>query len=282
MDKTTTTSLKTVIDANKKSVLPNFKELFRYKDLFVTLAWRDFKVRYAQTTIGVLWALIQPMVTLIILNLVFGRFASVDTGDIPHLLFTIAGLSIWTYFSFVMTNSGSSIIQSQGMIKKIYFPRLVVPLSKAVVGLIDLGITLLILTVLMIYYGVVPSVNVWAAPLFILMGMLSALAVGIWLSALTVRYRDFQHVVPFMVQVGLYLTPVAYPVTAAADKIPEWLLTIYYLNPMAGIVDGFRWSIFGGTAPDSMMFLSFLMVFVLLISGLLYFRKIEDDIADYV
>lgn len=282
MNKTTTTSLKTVIDANKKSVLPNFKELFRYKDLFVTLAWRDFRVRYAQTTIGFLWAIIQPLITLIILNLVFGKFAAVDTGETPHLLFTIAGLSIWTYFSFVMTNSGSSIIQSQGMIKKIYFPRLVVPLSKAVVGLIDLGITLLILIVLMIYYGVVPSVNVWAAPLFILMGMLSALAVGIWLSALTVRYRDFQHVVPFMVQLGLYLTPVAYPVTAAADKIPEWLLTIYYLNPMAGIVDGFRWSIFGGTAPDSMMFLSFLMVFVLLISGLLYFRKIEDDIADYV
>lgn len=274
--------MKTVIDANKKSVLPNFKELFRYKDLFVTLAWRDFRVRYAQTTIGFLWAIIQPLITLIILNLVFGKFAAVDTGETPHLLFTIAGLSIWTYFSFVMTNSGSSIIQSQGMIKKIYFPRLVVPLSKAVVGLIDLGITLLILIVLMIYYGVVPSVNVWAAPLFILMGMLSALAVGIWLSALTVRYRDFQHVVPFMVQLGLYLTPVAYPVTAAADKIPEWLLTIYYLNPMAGIVDGFRWSIFGGTAPDSMMFLSFLMVFVLLISGLLYFRKIEDDIADYV
>lgn len=282
MDKTTTSNLKTVIDANKKSVLPNFKELFRYKDLFVTLAWRDFRVRYAQTTIGFLWAIIQPLITLIILNLVFGKFAAVDTGDTPHLLFTIAGLSIWTYFSFVMTNSGSSIIQSQGMIKKIYFPRLVVPLSKAVVGLIDLGITLLILIVLMMYYGVVPSVNVWAAPLFIFMGMLSALAVGIWLSALTVRYRDFQHVVPFMVQLGLYLTPVAYPVTAAADKIPEWLLTIYYLNPMAGIVDGFRWSLFGGTAPDSMMFLSFLMVFVLLISGLLYFRKIEDDIADYV
>lgn len=274
--------MKTVIDANKKSIFPDFKELLRYKDLFRTLAWRDFRVRYAQTTIGFLWAVIQPVVTLIILNLVFGRFAEVDTGETPHILFTIAGLSIWTYFSFVMTNSGSSIIQSQGMIKKIYFPRLVVPLSKAVVGLIDLGITLLILIVLMIYYGVVPSSNIWAAPLFIIMGMISALAVGIWLSGLTVRYRDFQHVVPFMVQLGLYITPVAYPVAEAANKLPNWIMTIYYLNPMAGIVDGFRWSIFGGDTPSNMMYLSFVMVVVLFITGLLYFRRVEDDIADYV
>lgn len=275
-------ALKTIIDANKKSIFPNFKELLRYKDLFRTLAWRDFRVRYAQTTVGFLWAIIQPLVTLIILNLVFGRFAEVDTGDTPHILFTIAGLSIWTYFSFVMTNSGSSIIQSQGMIKKIYFPRLVVPLSKAVVGLIDLGITLLILTVLMIYFGVVPSVNIWAAPLFIIMGMISALAVGIWLSALTVRYRDFQHIVPFMVQLGLYITPVAYPVAEAAKKLPNWIMTVYYLNPMAGIVDGFRWSLFGGEAPSDMMFISFATVAVLLFTGLLYFRRIEDSIADYV
>lgn len=274
--------MKTVIDANKKSRFPDFKELLRYKDLFRTLAWKDFRVRYAQTTIGFLWALIQPLVTLIILNLVFGRFAEVDTGETPHILFTIAGLSIWTYFSFVMTNSGSSIIQSQGMIKKIYFPRLVVPLSKAVVGLIDLGITIVVLITLMIYYGVMPSINIWAAPLFIIMGMLSALAVGIWLSALTVRYRDFQHVVPFMVQLGLYITPVAYPVSEAADKLPHWVMTLYYLNPMAGIVDGFRWSLFGGSAPSSMMYLSFGMVVFLFITGLLYFRKIEDDIADYV
>lgn len=263
-------------------MFPNFRELFRYKDLFRTLAWRDFRVRYAQTTIGFLWAIIQPLVTLVILNLVFKRFANVDTGETPHILFTTAGLSIWTYFSFVMTNSGSSIIQSQGMIKKIYFPRLVVPLSKAVVGLIDLGITLLILTILMIYYGVVPSVNIWAAPLFIVMGMISALAVGIWLSALTVRYRDFQHIVPFMVQLGLYVTPVAYPVSEASERLPDYIMAMYYLNPVAGIVDGFRWSLFGGDAPSNMMFISFAMVAVLLFTGLLYFRKIEDSIADYV
>lgn len=273
---------KTIIDASKTKVLPNLKELYSYKDLFLTLAWRDFKVRYAQTTIGLLWAFVQPIITLIILNVVFGRFAGVDTDGIPHILFTITGLSIWTYFSFVMTNSGGSIISAQGMVQKIYFPRLIIPLSKAVVGLIDFGITLLILTVLMVYYQFTPSANIWYAPVFILMGMLAALSVGIWLSALTVRYRDFQHILPFMVQIGLYATPVAYPITMAADNFPKWAMTLYYLNPMAGVVQGFRWSVLGGEFPGEMMYISFAMVIVLFVSGMLYFKKIEDKMADFV
>lgn len=273
---------KTIIDASKTNILPNLKELYRYKDLFVTLAWRDFKVRYAQTTIGLLWAFVQPVVTLIILNVVFGKFANVNTGGVPHILFTITGLSIWTYFSFVMTNSGGSIISAQGMVQKIYFPRLIIPLSKAVVGLIDFGITLLILAVLMIYYQHSPSSNIWFAPVFILMGMMAALAVGIWLSALTVRYRDFQHILPFMVQIGLYATPVAYPITLASDQFPKWAMTLYYLNPMAGVVQGFRWSVLGGEFPGDMMYISFAMVVVLFVSGMLYFKKIEDKMADFV
>ena len=206
-----------IIDASKSSIIPDFKELYRYKDLFITLTWRDFRVRYAQTTIGMLWALLQPIVTLAILSLVFGKFVGVKT-DTPYLLFAMTGMTIWTYFSFVMTNAGSSIIANQGMVKKIYFPRLIIPLSKAAVGLIDLAISLVIMIVLMFYYGITPSANVWLAPVFILFGMIAALAVGIWLSALTVRFRDFQHIVPFMVQIGLYVTSIAYPAEFAMQQ----------------------------------------------------------------
>ena len=270
-----------IIDASRSSIIPDFKELYRYKDLFITLTWRDFKVRYAQTIIGFLWALLQPVVTLFILALVFGNFIGVKTG-VPYLLFAMTGLTIWSYFSFVMTNAGASIIASQGMIKKIYFPRLIIPLSKAAVGLIDLSISLVLMIILLFYYGIIPSSNVWLAPVFLFFGMLAALAVGIWLSALTVRFRDFQHVVPFMVQIGLYITPIAYPADFAMQRLPKWAATIYYLNPIAGVVQGFRWSIFGGEAPGSLMYVSFAMIIILFISGLFYFRKVEDDMADYV
>tara|TARA_B110001452_G_scaffold52777_1_gene40247 strand:- start:3868 stop:4692 length:825 start_codon:yes stop_codon:yes gene_type:complete len=274
--------MKTIIDAKKRHILPDLKEIFRYKDLFITLAWRDFKVRYAQTTIGIMWAFVQPVISLIILNVVFGRFAGVETNEIPHTLFTITGLSIWTYFSYVMTNSGNSIISAQGMVQKIYFPRLIIPLSKAVVGLVDFGITILILFVLMVYFKHVPSVNIWVAPLFIFMGMIAALAVGIWLSALTVRFRDFQHIVPFLVQIGLYATPVAYPISMASNQLPSWAMTVFYLNPMAGVIQGFRWSLLGGEFPGGLMYVSFAMVFVLFITGILYFRSVEEKMADFI
>lgn len=270
-----------IIDAEKTRVVPDFKELYRYRDLFITLSWRDFRVRYAQTAIGLLWALIQPLISLLILSLVFGRFVGVKT-PVPHLLFTIAGMSIWTYFSYVITNSGNSIIAGQEMVKKIYFPRLIIPLSKAVIGLIDFGITLLILTSLMIYYNVMPTSHIWWAPFFILAGMIAALGAGIWLSALTVRYRDFQYVVPFIVQIGLYITPIAYPAEFATRQLPKWAATLYYLNPMAGIVQGFRWSIFGGTPPGNLFLVSLVMVLFIFISGLFYFHKVEEDMADYV
>jgi len=272
---------KQVIDANKKQIFPDLKELRRYRDLMFTLSWRDFRVRYAQTTIGLLWAILQPVITLLILSIVFGRFVGVKT-EVPHLLFTVAGMSIWTYFAYVMTNSGSSIINSQAMVTKIYFPRLIIPLSKAFVGLIDFGISLIILIVLMFWYREAPSANVWLAPVFLLVGIIAALGVGIWLSALTVRFRDFQHVVPFMVQIGLYITPVAYPPELATKQLPEWASTIYFLNPIAGIVQGFRWSLFGGSAPDNFMWISFAMVFIIFITGLLYFSKVEKEMADFV
>ncbi|MEN7549595.1 ABC transporter permease [Rapidithrix thailandica] len=273
---------KIVIDAEKKSLSLGVGELFRYKDLFLILAYRDYRVRYAQTFLGFVWAFIQPLATLLIFSIVFGRAAKVDTGDIPYPVFALCGMSAWAYFAFVMNQSGNSIIGAQGMVKKIYFPRLVIPLSKAVVGFIDFLITFLFLVILLFVYGIIPSENIVFLPFFIIMGIISALAVGIWLSALTIRYRDFQHVIPFMTQLGLYATPIAYPAKLLVGSLPEWANALYFMNPMAGVVEGFRWSIIGGEMPSEYAVISFVLTIILFISGLFYFRKVEKVMADLV
>jgi len=269
---------KLVIDADKKALSLNLKELYAYRDLFVILAYRDLRVRYAQTFLGILWAVIQPLATLAIFILVFGRVVKVDTGDVPYPLFALAGMSMWTYFSTVMSQAGSSIIGAQNMIQKIYFPRLVIPLSKAVVGLVDLFIGLLFLFGVMVWYQYVPSVNIVYLPLFILLNILAALSIGIWLSTLTIRFRDFQYVVPFMVQFGLYATPVGYP----ASLIPEKFRLLYFLNPLAGVIEGTRWCLFGGKGIPAEAYLSFALIGFLFITGLYYFRRTERIMADIV
>lgn len=246
------------------------------------LAWRDFKIRYAQTLLGFLWAFIQPAATILILYVVFGRFAQVETGQIHHIVFTAVGLLPWTYFSYVMQNSGNSIIAAQAMVKKVYFPRIIIPVSKALVGLIDFGINALIVVFLMLFLGQGLSQNVWALPFFVLIGIVVSLGIGIWLSALTIRFRDFQYVVPFMVQLGLYITPTAYPSEFALKQLPEWAAYIYFMNPMVGIVEGFRWSILDCPAPDGLNFLSFGAAALIFISSLFYFKRIDGKIADIV
>jgi len=273
---------KTVIDANKSVFSLDLKELLSYKDLFYTLAYRDLRVKYAQTLLGFTWAFVQPLMTLVVFGLVFSRGLRLDTGEIPYILFAACGLTAWTYFSSVMGQSGTSIIGAQSMVQKVYFPRLVIPLSKAVVGLIDFGITLLIIVILMIIYQYSPSPNLVFLPFFILVAMTAALGVGIWLSALTIRYRDFQHIIPFFVRFGVFVTPVAYPSSLLIDRIPQWALFLYYLNPMAGVIDGFRWSILGTEPPNSLTYISFVVVLLLFISSLFYFKKVERTIADIV
>ena len=199
------------VDATKSTFSLNLKELFSYRDLFLILAYRDLRVRYAQTFLGLVWAIVQPLLTVVIFTLVFGHFVKVDTGSLPYPVFALCGMVAWTYFSFVMNQSGNSIIGAQEMVKKIYFPRLVIPLSKAVVGLVDFCIALVLLLMLILFYDVSVSLNILMLPFFIILTILSALAAGIWLSALSIRFRDFQHVTPFLVQVGLYATPIAYP-----------------------------------------------------------------------
>lgn len=265
-----------VIDANKKFSL-NLGEIFEYRELLWMLAYRDIKIRYAQTALGVLWALIQPLTTLIIFTLVFGRVVKVDTNGVPYSLFALSGMCLWGYFSTVMSQAGSSVIGAQGIVKKIYFPRLIIPLSKCISAFVDFGITLLFLFGMMLYHQYVLSINALWMPFFILATIFAGLGIGIWLSALTIRYRDLQYVLPFAVQLGTYATPVAYP----SSLVPQEYLAFYYLNPMAGMIDGMRWAMFGSPINDG-MFISFGVAILLFVTGLLYFRKIEGEIADIV
>ena len=269
--------MKTIITPESSKKL-NIRELYHYKDLFFTLAWRDLKVRYAQTFLGLLWAVIQPLVTLLIFTLIFGKAIEVDTGTIPYPTYALAGMSAWAYFSFVMSQSGGSIIASGEMVKKIYFPRLIIPLSKALVALVDFLVTITLLLILMVYYKVPIGSELLWFPLFLILNIMTALGVGIWLSALTIRYRDFQHVVPFMVQIGLYATPIAYPVSL----VPENYQFLYHLNPMAGIVEGFRYSLFSNESLPEMAYVSFLVALIIFISSLIYFKRMERSMADLV
>ncbi len=260
----------------------NLKELIEYRDLFIILAYRDFRVRYAQTFLGLLWAFIQPLATLLIFIVVFGMAIKVETEGIPYPLFAICGMAPWTYFSFVLGQAGSSVIASQEMVKKIYFPRLVIPLSKSLVGLVDFVIALVMIVGLMLYYSINVSYTLVYFPLYVIAGMLASLSLGIWLSALTIRYRDFQHVLPFLVQFGLYATPIAYPSSAITSNLPDWATVLFYLNPAAGIVEGFRWCLLESTIPSIQSFIFVPMTILLLVSGLVYFRKVERTMADLV
>ncbi len=259
-----------VINSQGQNSLKQFwTDLKNYKDLLGILAWRDYKVRYAQSLLGFLWAFLQPIATIIIFTLVFGRVAKIDTGSVPYPIYAQAGMVAWTYFSFLLSQAGNSIIASQNMIKKIYFPRIIIPLSKAVVGLIDFCISFFLLVLLMVYYGFTPSVNLIYLPAFLLIAIISGLGIGIWVSALTVRYRDFKHVLPFFVQIGLYATPIAYP----ASKVPDAYQILYFLNPMAGVVEGFRWCIVGGSLPSAYALLSLIIVTILFCTSIFYFNK---------
>lgn len=269
---------KVVLDGNNKKLSLNLRELFTYKDLFIAFAYRDFKVRYAQTFLGFFWALIQPLITLLVFIIVFKKVIDIDTGTIPYPLFALAGMCSWTYFSFVVSQAGSSLIGAQAMIHKIYFPRLIIPLSKALVGLIDFTIILSVFFILMLVYGFTPGMNLVFLPLFIFVTVISALTAGIWLSALTIRFRDFQVIIAFMIQVGLYITPIAYPI----HMIPEKYKILFYLNPMTAVVQGFRWCLLGVDPPDMLSYVSFAVVIVLFISGLYYFRRTERVMADII
>jgi lipopolysaccharide transport system permease protein len=267
-----------VVDVSSNKFRLDVRELLRYKDLFYVLAYRDLRVRYAQTLLGLFWAFLQPAATLLIFILIFGKAVKVDTGTVPYALYALTGMTAWSYFSFVLSQSGQSIIGAQEMVKKIYFPRLIIPLSKAMVGFVDFFIALIFLIIMIIIYRFKLSFQLIWFPLFFLINMVTALAAGIWLSALSIRYRDFIHVIPFLVQLGLYVTPVGYPV----NLIPQKYQLLYHLNPMAGVVEGFRYSILGTEPLNQYSYISFIVGAVLFITGILYFKKVEKIMADFV
>jgi lipopolysaccharide transport system permease protein len=268
-----------VIQPSRGWLKPNFRELWEYRELLYFLVWRDVKVRYKQTALGAAWAVLQPFLTMVVFSVFFGKFAAMPSDGLPYPVFAYAALLPWQLFAHALTESANSLVGNQNLIKKVYFPRLVVPISSVLGGLVDFAISFVVLLGLMTYYGVRPNAAIVALPVFILLAILTALTVGLWLSALNVRFRDVRYTLPFLTQFWMFATPVAYP----ASLVPQQWRPLLGLNPMAGVVEGFRWSLLGtSSAPGPLLWVSVAAVLVLLAGGLAYFRRMEATFADLV
>lgn len=270
----------TIIEPAKSWVPLNLKEIWAYRELLFFMMWRDIKVRYKQTLLGASWAIIRPVATMIVFSLFFGKLAKIPSDGLPYPVFAYAGLLPWTFFAAGLTRTTSSVVSSGGLIKKVYFPRLIIPLSGVISGLPDFGLAFLVLIGMMVYFGIYPSLAsiIWL-PLLLLLAAITALAVGLWLASLNARYRDVGYVVSFVTQLWMFATPVVYPASLLSDP---WR-TIYGINPMVGVVEGFRWSLLdSGNPPGAMILLSFAVSSLVLISGLFYFRRMEKTFADVV
>ncbi len=254
-------------------------ELWRYRELLWFLALRDVKVRYKQTALGAAWAILQPLLTMLVFSVVFGRLARIPSEGIPYPVFAYCALLPWQLFAYALTQSSNSLVTNQRLITKVYFPRLVVPIASLLCGLLDFAVAFPVLLGLMLYYGIVPGVAVAALPFLVLLALLTSLAAGLWLSALNAIYRDVQYALPFLTQFWLFVTPVAYP----ASLVPERWRWLFGLNPMAGVVEGFRWALLGSPHPPGpLVAVSVVSVLVLLAGGLFYFRRMEREFADLV
>jgi len=257
----------------------DLRELWEYRELLYFLVWRDVKVRYKQTVIGVAWAVLQPFLTMVVFTIVFGQLVHVSTGQIPYPVFAYVALLPWTFFAGAISRSGNSLVYDANLISKIYFPRLLLPLAAILSNLVDFAMAFVILIGMMLFLGVVPQASILTLPFFLLLAILTSFSVGLWLSALNVKYRDINYVIPFLVQIWLFVTPVAYPTTV----VPERWRLLYSLNPMVGVVEGFRWALLGQQNVSwDLMFLSVLLILVLFITGLFYFRRVEFEFADVV
>ncbi|MGH7965865.1 MAG: ABC transporter permease [Candidatus Binatia bacterium] len=256
------------------------RELWGYRDLLFLFVWRDLKIRYKQTFLGIAWAVLNPFIAMVVFTFLFGHVARVPSEGIPYPVFAYSALIPWTYFVTTLTQSTDSVVKHSALVSAVYFPRLILPLSSVVPGLVDLAIAFVMLIVLMLFYGVMPTAALWTLPFFILLAMATALAGGLWASALNVEYRDVGFVVvPFLTQLGLFVTPVAY----SSSLVPEPWRIVYSLNPMVGVVEGFRWALLGKAPPSgTLLLVSVLAVVGLLVSGLYYFRWKEETFADVV
>lgn len=262
----------------KKWVPINFSEIWQYRELLYFFVWRDVKIRYKQTALGFLWAIIQPLFLMVVFTLFFGGLAKIPSEGIPYPLFSFAALIPWTLFAEGLTRSTTSMVSNANIMTKVYFPRLIMPISGILSPLVDFTIAFIILILMMAYYGFVPTIAIILLPLFIILAIMTSLAVGLWLSALNVKYRDFQYTIPFLIQLWLFASPVVYP----SSLLPAQLQVLYGLNPMAGVIEGFRWALLGTNPPGAMILVSVGVVVLLLVGGLLYFKRMEQYFADVV
>ncbi len=268
----------TIIEARKGWWHFNWRDLWDYRELLFFLVWRDIKVRYKQTLLGASWALIQPTLQLVVFTIIFGRLAGVNTSGIPYPLFNLAGLLPWQFFANTVAQAANSLVGSASIVRKVYFPRLAIPTASVLAGTVDFGLSFLILLALMFWYQWAPTPAVFLLPLFMLLGMITALGVGFWLSAINARYRDVRHATPFLIQLWLFATPVVYP----SNLIEGHWQIVYALNPMVSVVEGFRWALLGTQPPSLLMFISVTTTIALFSSGLLYFQAVERKFADII
>jgi lipopolysaccharide transport system permease protein len=267
------------IEASSGWVSLRLKELWEYRELLYFLTWRDIKVRYKQTALGALWAIIQPFLTMVVFSLFFGRLAKIPSDGVPYPIFSFAALVPWTFFANGLTQSSNSLVGASNLIKKVYFPRLSIPIATVLSGVVDFLLAFVVLLGMMLYYGIFPSAKVLWFPSFMLLALVTSLGVGLWLSAMNVQFRDVRFVVPFITQFWMFATPIAYP----SSLLSEPWRTIYGLNPMVGVVEGFRWALLGtNTVPGKSIAMSSIAAVLLLASGAFYFRRMEKTFADVV
>lgn len=268
----------TIIEPTRGWLPIDLRELWEFRDLLYFFTWRDIKVRYKQTFLGFAWAIIQPFLAMLIFTLFFGLLAKLPSDGIPYPIFAYAALLPWTLFSESLTRSTSSMVMNANVLKKVYFPRVALPISSVLSPLLDFGIAFTILILMMVYYAITPTVNIIWLPALILLTLMTSLGIGLWTSALNAMYRDFQYVVPFIVQIWMYASPVVY----SASMIPEQYRFLYGLNPMAGVIEGFRWALLGAEAPGSVILVSVAISLIILITGAFFFRRMERTFADEV
>lgn len=257
------------------------RELWKYRELLYFLIWRDIKVRYKQTALGAAWAIIQPFMTMVVFSLFFGKLAKMPSDGIPYPIFSYAALLPWNYFAQALGNSSNSLVTSAHLITKVYFPRLIVPVASVAAGLVDFIIAFTVLVGMMWYFNLTPTAGVLLLPFFLVLALITSLGCGLWFSALNVEYRDVRYVIPFLIQFWMFATPVVYPASLVEELGEPWI-TLYGLNPMVGVVEGFRWALFGTDPPKLMILFSFLVAIALLVSGAYYFRRMEKRFADVI
>jgi lipopolysaccharide transport system permease protein len=266
----------TYIRPGARSMSFTLHEIWQARELLYFLVWRDIKVRYKQTVLGIGWSVVQPFLTMVVFTIFFGRLAKVPSDGVPYPVFSLAALVPWTYFATAASNGAASLVGSQHLVAKVYFPRVLVPLAAVLMPVVDLVVSFGMLVALMVWYHVVPTPAVIALPLYAVLGVLTAFAVTLWTSALTVRYRDVRYVLPFVIQIWLFVSPVAYP----ASMVPERWRPLYAINPMATVVEGFRSSLLGTPAPGAMAMIALATVAAALAAGVAYFRSVEGSIVD--